>query len=163
MAEKLRPFRYLGAFGDPGDRKGVLHIDRPDDHERPRRVIRPGDIVKDVLNLEKLGAERIAELVKDGHAEYLDVLEKLGVENLMKKANVTDDSSEKEIELSESAASDAAKVNIGKKALADKQVESGAAQTDSRITGESMGIGGRTPATPPTSIVDDDTLGGPPK
>ena len=162
MAEKLRAFRYLGAFGAPDDRKGVLHIDRPDDKIRPRRVVRPGELVKDPLNLEKLGAARIQELVDEGQAEYLDVLEKLGFEAALAKGKVGDDSSKEEVDTAAQAATDAAKMNIGKKAIADAQIASGAAQSDARLTGESMGPGGnRVAPTPPISTdPEPDILGG---
>ena len=161
MAEKLRAFRWLGAFGAANDRKGVLHIDRPDDRERPRRVVRPGETVKDIKNLEVIGAARIAELVADGQAEYLDLLEKMGAEELLNKDRVADDSSKQEIEAAENAAAEAARMNIAKKAQAET-----ARPNDARVTGATAGPTGMTvPAAAPVSVpqpspVADDILGG---
>ena len=167
MAEKLRAIRWLGAFGAANDRKGVLHIDRPDDKDRPRRVVRPGEPIKDPKNLAVLGAARIQELVDEGQAEYLDALEKLGVDELLNRENVKDDSTPGELKAAEDAAIEASKKNTAAKALAEN-----VKPDDSRVTGAGMNAAGyqtvSAPQSPapeapkaPTPPAADDLLGGP--
>ena len=167
MAEKLRAIRWLGAFGAANDRKGVLTIPRPHDKIRPVAVVRPGETIKDPKNLAALGDDRIAELVAEGQAEYLDLLEKMGVTELLNRENVKDDSSPAEIKASEEAAIEAVRKNVGAKALAEN-----VKPDDSRVTGAGMNAAGyQTQAAPvspapeapksPTPPAADDLLGGP--
>jgi len=168
MADKLRSFRWLGtADGSEGRRTGNLHIQLPPpSHER--RVIEPGDLVRKEDNLNALGSARIKELVEIGHAEYLDIIEKLSPDELLKRNSIKPDSSSRESELSKGAAADAALESAVAMARAQNMANS---TLDSRVTGEVMGSDGRRqmisplspPVVPAAPDLDDDSLGGPPK
>lgn len=106
MADKPKAFRWLGfhSENDIGARLGVLHIQRADG---TRKVIAVGKIVKEAEDLAALGAERIEELVKAGKAEFMSLLEKLGVEELLGRENPKSDLSPDEQKKAEEAAQSA--------------------------------------------------------
>lgn len=165
MAEaKLRAFRYLGQHGPDNDRKGVLHIARPDGQTR---VIFPGKTVKDPVNLAALGAARIAELVDSKEAQYLDFFEKLaakdGIDSVFEQAGtIGHDSSEREVKATETAAQDA-RTRVDTMAAAAKTQAPA-----SPASGGSMSPAGIVTQTAPASpapatpAADDDILGGAP-
>ena len=117
MADKkdtpARPFRWIGQHGPENDRKGDLHIQRP---EGDRRIIFPGQTVKDIVNLTALGAARVDDFVKSGCAQYLDVLEKMGIGEVGK---ISTDATEEEKAVASDAANTAASMNQNLKALAE--------------------------------------------
>jgi hypothetical protein len=150
--EKAKPFRWLGEHGPMNDRKGDLHIQRPDGD---RRIIFPGKLVKDSVNLEALGARRVDEFVKEGKAEYLDALEKLGIGEV---SQVQTDALPGETETAENAAATASSMNASFRAIAENRAAAGL-PPDSRTTGESLGVAGRVQAQAPAPDASD-LLGG---
>ena len=146
-----RAFRWIGQHGPMNDRKGDLHIQRPDGD---RRIVFPGQTVKDPVNLEVIGAKRVDEFVKAGTAEYLDVLEKMGIGEVDK---VSTDATPEEQTLAQDAAATASSMGENLRALAEARVADGRAN-DSRITGASLGPAGRSIESAPEA---PDLLGGP--
>lgn len=151
MAEKLRPFRWRGEHGPAEDRKGALHI-RWRDGETVR-VIHPGETVKLRENLEALGAKRIAEFVAKGYADYLDVLERLGVDEILKSERVTSTASDDEKVEAQAAAEDATQNRVALEGLARTRKKEGRAD-DARITGASLGEAGPTVVVPVEQVTD---------
>jgi hypothetical protein len=64
---KLRPFRWLG--------RGVLHINHPDGSTVVVPPDGPASIVRKPENLAVLGADFIDQIIKDGRAEGLNIVD----------------------------------------------------------------------------------------
>lgn len=163
MAEKLKPFRWLGTPGVGGS----LMI-RSDDAKTVRLVPPAGPtitkscIVRDQAELEALGAKRIKEIVESGAGEYVNLVE--GVMDAMAKEP---DSSEKKdakdaTSIAKNAAEEALEAEKRAKAgrdLRDKDADASTAGTLAPEGQRQDGIVGaeanKSPSAPPATAPAD--------